>query len=60
MVNIPSGYAEILATIYGDYMTLPPVEKRVNRHSVNFTFVVLVQFSPGESKSEAGTVNRDV
>lgn len=29
---IPGGYEEVLTTIYGDYMQLPPVEKRGKRH----------------------------
>lgn len=29
----PEKYAEILKSIYGDYMRLPPVEKRVCRHN---------------------------
>ncbi len=29
-VNIPSGFKEILERIYGDYMTLPPVEERMS------------------------------
>ncbi len=30
---IPSEYDSILSTIYGDYMTPPPIEKRVTHHS---------------------------
>ena len=30
--NIPADYDEILKKLYGDYMTLPPVEKRVYAH----------------------------
>ena len=30
--NAPQNYKEILETIYGDYMKLPPVEKRVSHH----------------------------
>lgn len=29
---IPENYAEWLTTIYGDYMKLPPIEKRVSNH----------------------------
>lgn len=32
MVNIPSGYKKILSEAYGDYMALPPVEKRIPTH----------------------------
>ena len=28
----PEGYDEILSSIYNDYMTLPPKEKRVKSH----------------------------
>lgn len=31
---IPSGYDELLRVLYGDYMTLPPVEKRQGGHQV--------------------------
>lgn len=31
-VNAPSGYHEILTTLYNDYMQLPPVEKRTYDH----------------------------
>ena len=31
--SIPVGYERILTTIYGEWRILPPLEKRVNRHS---------------------------
>lgn len=31
-VTIPSGYVEYLQTIYGNFMELPPVEKRISHH----------------------------
>lgn len=31
-VYIPENYDEYLKSLYGDYMTLPPVEKRVSHH----------------------------
>lgn len=31
--NVPSNYDAVLRTIYGNYMQLPPVEKRVNKHN---------------------------
>jgi len=33
MAPVPNGYRELLTIIYGDYMTLPPVEKRKTHHS---------------------------
>jgi lipopolysaccharide cholinephosphotransferase len=35
-VDAPAGYHEILTQVYGDYMQLPPVEKRVSHHSHYF------------------------
>lgn len=29
---VPGDYDAILKTIYGDYMSLPPIEKRTKRH----------------------------
>ena len=34
MVTIPKNYNYILTRIYGDYMQLPPKNKRVSRHSI--------------------------
>lgn len=31
---IPEGYDEFLRILYGDYMKLPPVEERENRHNI--------------------------
>lgn len=31
--NAPVGYHEILKKLYNDYMTLPPIEKRITHHS---------------------------
>ena len=33
MFSIPKGYDDYLTTVYGDYMTPPPVEKQVTHHS---------------------------
>lgn len=32
-VNVPIGYDQILRQVYGDYMQLPPIEKRISRHN---------------------------
>lgn len=32
MFKIPIGYDDVLSRTYGDYMTLPPMEKRVGHH----------------------------
>lgn len=34
MVRIPENYDEYLTSLYGDYMTPPPVEKRPSHHNV--------------------------
>ncbi len=31
-INIPVGYHDFLTLLYGDYMTLPPEDKRINHH----------------------------
>ena len=31
-IRIPIGYHDLLTHIYGDYMTPPPVDKRIHRH----------------------------
>lgn len=31
---IPAGFDSVLTTLYGDYMTPPPVDKRENRHQI--------------------------
>lgn len=36
LYRAPRNYDRVLRTIYGDYMTLPPVEKRVQSHCVGF------------------------
>ncbi len=30
---VPPGYDHVMSSFYGDYMTLPPVEKQVHRHT---------------------------
>ena len=33
MFNVPREYDKVLRRCYGDYMELPPVEKRVTHHA---------------------------
>lgn len=35
MYPVPIGYAELLETLYGDYMKLPPIEERITHHDFN-------------------------
>lgn len=35
-VSAPQGYEKYLTSVYGDYMELPPVEKRVSHHYLSF------------------------
>ncbi|MBD1422501.1 LicD family protein [Sphingobacterium chuzhouense] len=35
-VRVPSGYDKLLTQVYGNYMQLPPEEKRVTHHSVAY------------------------
>ena len=37
-VNVPENYDEILTTLYGDYMQLPPEEKRYNHMAEHIDF----------------------
>lgn len=36
--NIASGYDTILKSYYGDYMQLPPIDKRISPHTLNKVF----------------------
>lgn len=36
---IPKRYNEYLSTIYGDYMKLPPIEKRINPHKFSLIYL---------------------
>lgn len=33
-INVPSGYDKFLTAMFGDYMTLPPLEKQISHHSL--------------------------
>ncbi|WP_159634895.1 LicD family protein [Sphingobacterium composti Ten et al. 2007 non Yoo et al. 2007] len=35
-VRVPAMYNEILVQVYGDYMKLPPLEKRISHHNLAF------------------------
>jgi len=35
-VRVPAGYDKLLTQVYGDYMQLPPEEKRVTHHNVAY------------------------
>ena len=34
LFKVPKGYKEYLAYFYGDFMTPPPIKKRINRHNI--------------------------
>lgn len=38
-VSVPKGYKRYLTDYYGDYMRLPPIEKRVACHSCNYLMI---------------------
>ena len=38
-VNIPENYNDILCRIYGNYMELPPNEKRVHKHNTEYFWI---------------------
>ncbi len=44
---VPAGYDELLRSYYGEYMRLPPVEKRVSHHSFR-------AFLPEQENAESG------
>jgi LPS biosynthesis protein len=35
-INVPDKYDEYLTNIYGDYLTLPPVEKQIGHHDTKY------------------------
>jgi len=37
-VRIPADYEKELSQLYGDYMQLPPIEKRVSNHNFHATY----------------------
>ncbi|MCP0886773.1 LicD family protein [Ligilactobacillus sp. WILCCON 0076] len=39
MLNVPCAYDQILTTMYGDYMKLPPVERRINKHLMEIEII---------------------
>ena len=45
--KVPSGYDEWLRALYGNYMELPPIEKRVSTHK--FKAYKIVQKGEGEN-----------
>ncbi len=33
-INVPSGYDKFLTAMFGDYMTLPPIEEQTSHHAL--------------------------
>ena len=50
-VRVPVGFEKILMKIYGDYMELPPEDKRVSHHFYN------VKLLPGFNNTIIGDIN---
>lgn len=41
IVNVPAGYHEYLTQVFGDYMTPPPIDKRVDTHGESRFYINL-------------------
>ncbi len=57
-ISIPNGYNEILTSYYGDYMQLPPEEKRMSNH--DSFYINIKENVPKETilKEMAGKINK--